>query len=394
MLCPRCKTEYENGDVFCANCGLDLRTAARTCPTCGARLETDDVFCANCGSKVEVTQTKEIPVTAKSTDVEEAETALTRQLIKEIASSFECSYLSPLSSLYHGGKKEKVGKSPINEALLQVILEPEKAFYLTGMTREKSYQKVLLINDGTYYRWIDEDGRVVITREESPWKFLESICTDVTQNVTEAEPSLVVLKQKQVEILKGIDALCQALTEMKVVPAFTTLTQLKSFLGSGEEITGQVRELSQQHFIKLIGYDNPVITIEARGQEIVRALVDYDVYYTIQVLTEGVDEYPSFHLLARGSRLYMLTNPENGEDIVVRTLDASGLRSLINWAWLADLTLEDIIPKMEATEKAAPAEPKDAKAAARTAPPSGFCPKCGAPLRPDASFCMKCGGKL
>ncbi len=384
MLCPGCKIEYRDGDIFCPGCGLDLRIAASICPVCGAQLKADDKFCPNCGSKVGVSASKEAQVAARPAGAEEAGTVLTREFIQQIADSFECNYLSPLSSLCHGKKKERVGESPIDEALLQVILKPEKAFYLTAMTREKSSQKGLLIKNGACYRWVDEDGRVVITREESSRKFLDSIRNDVTRNITEAESSLLMLKREQLDILKGVYSLCHALTEMKVVPAFTNMDQLKSLLGSSEEIIEQVRELSRQGLIRLIGYDNPIITIEARGEEIAGALVDYDVYYTIQVLTEGVDAYPSFHLLARGSRLYMVTNPNNGEDIIFRTLDASGFRSLIDWAWLADLAPENTAPGMESAEKTA--------AAAVTGDIS--CSQCGGMVRSDAAFCPNCGAKL
>ena len=56
LSCPKCQTGYESGDVFCANCGFDLRTAItespQTCPNCGEKIEEDDVYCANCGIKL------------------------------------------------------------------------------------------------------------------------------------------------------------------------------------------------------------------------------------------------------------------------------------------------------------------------------------------------------
>ncbi|MBA4395032.1 MAG: hypothetical protein C0407_15885 [Desulfobacca sp.] len=66
-------------------------------------------------------------------------------------------------------------------------------------------------------------------------------------------------------------------------------------------------------------------------------LEDYEVFYTLQVLAEGRDEFPSVYLILRTGQLYMISNPKNGDDVVVRTLNMADLRSLLSWMWIADL---------------------------------------------------------
>lgn len=49
--CPKCHTQAQSGDFFCAGCGFDLRTVTRICPFCSSVLQPDDEFCPNCGRR-------------------------------------------------------------------------------------------------------------------------------------------------------------------------------------------------------------------------------------------------------------------------------------------------------------------------------------------------------
>jgi hypothetical protein len=50
--CPGCRAEYAADDLFCSNCGFDLKMTTMLCPLCEKPVKPDDVFCANCGSKL------------------------------------------------------------------------------------------------------------------------------------------------------------------------------------------------------------------------------------------------------------------------------------------------------------------------------------------------------
>jgi hypothetical protein len=50
-LCPACKTRRQPEDLFCTNCGFDLRKIVKTCPQCSNELQSDDIFCPNCGRR-------------------------------------------------------------------------------------------------------------------------------------------------------------------------------------------------------------------------------------------------------------------------------------------------------------------------------------------------------
>ena len=46
MICPKCKTEVSDDDVFCPNCNLKL---IFTCPKCKSPTHIGPIRCENCG---------------------------------------------------------------------------------------------------------------------------------------------------------------------------------------------------------------------------------------------------------------------------------------------------------------------------------------------------------
>jgi hypothetical protein len=50
--CPGCRAEYASDDLFCSNCGFDLKMTTILCPLCEKPVKSDDLFCANCGNKI------------------------------------------------------------------------------------------------------------------------------------------------------------------------------------------------------------------------------------------------------------------------------------------------------------------------------------------------------
>lgn len=53
-ICPGCGAQIEEGNLFCANCGLSIQEYEAqfvgTCGVCGAKRVKDQVFCDICGS--------------------------------------------------------------------------------------------------------------------------------------------------------------------------------------------------------------------------------------------------------------------------------------------------------------------------------------------------------
>lgn len=53
-LCPRCRTPFQNGQMFCAVCGTPRPgTTGRICTKCGAKIEETQQFCPYCGTKAD-----------------------------------------------------------------------------------------------------------------------------------------------------------------------------------------------------------------------------------------------------------------------------------------------------------------------------------------------------
>lgn len=330
MICPRCNVTASAGNRFCVECGFDLRTAVTTCLACGAPFKSGDVFCAACGKRLGDKRVVEAVSAAEGT-------VLSHELIKEIASCYEFNTISPFSALDSAEKREKKGNLPVEGNLLDAILKPSKSFYLTASADNRLYQKILLGKDSTCFRWIDEDGRVVVNREKSPRDFIDYIYREISGGMSSNERSIVLLKREQILILKAINSLCQALSQTKLKTVFTTYDHLKQFLEADDGLKGQLDDLANDEMVRITGSGNPIITLGVKGDEIIKMLEEYDVFYTLQVLAEGREEFPSVTLTLRSSKLYMMSNPGNGDDVVVRTLDTANLRAVLNWMWTADL---------------------------------------------------------
>lgn len=280
-------------------------------------------------------------VSQETTAAEKIYTVLKHEEIKLIAESFEYNRLSPLSALHLSKKKGAEIKNPFATDVLEAILKPQKICDLTTLKQRQMVQKILLVKDSSFYRWIDEDGKVVISTEKNPRHFLDSIVGEIAATVSQSDRSVTLLKKEQIKILKGIYYLCQALIFLKVAVVFTTLGHLKSFLKAGDEMKGHVEELAQKGLIKCTGINDPIITLERMGEEIINVLENYDTFYHLQVMSEKSDEYPSLYLIARAGKLFMLSNPMDSDDVIIRTIDAAELRSILGWAWVTDLLSEN-----------------------------------------------------
>jgi hypothetical protein len=355
VICPECKKKAAEGDIFCVECGFDLRTTGASCPACGTPSVPGDAFCTTCGARLGPGQTFEaaqvktavrIPVNGEpgrpaaeksSTVVKVGETLLTHGLIREIAATHEYTALSPLSALDLAEKRESKIDVPLDSSLLDAILSPSRAFYLTARAGSELSQTILMVRDSTCCRWMDKDGAVTISRETRPRDFIDHLCGDIYRTLSGSQESTVILKREQILILKGINSLGQALPQTKLRTVFTTYDHLKRFLQLDDGLKGQLRELEKIEMVKITGTGNPIITLGLKGGEIVTMLENYDVFYTLQVLTEGRDEFPSVYLILKGGRLYLVSNPKNDGDVVVRTLDKAGLRAVLNWMWSAGL---------------------------------------------------------
>ncbi len=356
MICPKCKAKALAGDEFCVDCGFDLRTAATNCPSCGMPFAAGDVFCGACGTRLVQDRDREgdtkVKTRAKTAIAEKPEkpaneklpkfskakgTILSHKLIKEIASSHEYNNISPLSALNPSEKKKKKVDIPLDSSILDAILKPSKSFYLTARAGNKLYQKILMVKDSTCCRWEDEDGTVLVNREKNPRDFIDYIYSEISKIILDSEKSLVTIKREQILILKAINSFCQALTKTKVKTAFAVYDHLKQFLKADDGLKGRLDELAKDGMVRITGSDNPIITLGAKGQEIIEILENYDTFYTLQVLTEGRDEFPSINLLLKSGRLYMISNPKNDGYVLVRTLNAANLRAVLNWMWTSQI---------------------------------------------------------
>jgi hypothetical protein len=358
MMCPRCRTPVAQGDLFCTGCGFDLRTAGTCCAVCGAASVQGDSFCAACGTALEqpgVAQGTVGPkASASAAATEEAERpagkgpavcsgaggmVFTHGAIRDIAASYRCNTISPLSALNAAVSNSKSEPAPIDKDLLDGILTPSKAFYLTAGSGGTLSQSVLLTRDSVCWRWIDAQASVTVSREKRPREFISYVYAEISRGVTGVERSVITLTREQIVILKAVNSLGSALTRRKVRRVFTAYDQLERFLKADDSLRRQLDELASDRMVRIVGDGNPIIALEKAGDEIVNVLEDHDAFWNIQVLTEGRDEFPSVYLVRRDGRLYMISNPGNGDDVVVRSLDSAGLRSILNWMWTADPTL-------------------------------------------------------
>lgn len=51
-ICTNCKTENDNSNKFCKNCGAKLEKI-KICKKCNAKLDDDAKFCSNCGERID-----------------------------------------------------------------------------------------------------------------------------------------------------------------------------------------------------------------------------------------------------------------------------------------------------------------------------------------------------
>jgi hypothetical protein len=345
MFCPRCNAQSVTDDEFCAQCGLDLRTVSTYCPACGARSVSGDAFCAACGKRLvedglDDLQTRvKIAASERTAGISKAEgTALRHSLVGEIASSHEYNSLSPIAALGPADKKASKVAIPVAGDILDAILQPSKAFYFTATAGDRLYQEILLVKGPVYCRWTDAEGTVVISREKGPRDFIDHIYGEISREMAGGEKSIAILTREQILILKAVSSLGRTLAFTKIKSEFTSYEHLKHLLNTDDGLKGRLHDLARDGMVRIRGSGNPIITLQARGVEVVNALENYDAFSTLQVLTEGIDDFPSVYLTLSEGRLFMMSNPKNGDDVVVRTLDKAGLRSVLNWMWTASLT--------------------------------------------------------
>jgi hypothetical protein len=150
----------------------------------------------------------------------------------------------------------------------------------------------------------------------------------------------MTIRQESLKVLVAINILCRELSTIDQAAAFVTLSHLESFLDNKENLAAIVGELATQGFVRLIGQEDPLIVLEPKGEELFLLLNAYDRFFIIQVLAEGLSEYPSINFAARNDALYLITNDRVNGDLVIRGVDREGMRSLINWSWTSLLSAQ------------------------------------------------------
>lgn len=340
MLCPKCGSKYLEGARFCGQCGYDLSSGERTCPACKAAVLPGNRFCTHCGTRVE-----ESADSHSRSEIGEWTDALTLDQIRDLAAVSRYNALSPIAPFHDPAKKGGTGKILLDKDLLEPVLRPERAFYVTRMSPEGSFQKVLLIKGARSVLWTDEGGHVVISKGGNLKEFFETLVSEIGSGVTEGEQDLMVMTQDEIEVLKATEAFCESLEMIHVTPAFATKIQIGKFMDEGRELEPLLKSLLEKGLIRVLGRENSVIKMEEKGKQIAEALTDYDSFYSIVSLTEGSKEYPSIHLSSSRGRLYMLSNPKDGEHVLIRSIHPEGLRSILNWAWASGLSAAGMSPR-------------------------------------------------
>ena len=51
LICPKCKCQAENDELFCSKCGAKLDPASSFCKACGEERKNDEIFCKQCKDK-------------------------------------------------------------------------------------------------------------------------------------------------------------------------------------------------------------------------------------------------------------------------------------------------------------------------------------------------------
>ncbi|MBP7527535.1 MAG: hypothetical protein KA801_06410 [Syntrophorhabdaceae bacterium] len=300
--CPQCKAEYRDRDRFCMFCGKPLADAPK-----------------------------------------DGRIYLTQNDLAALAGSADYSSLSPLAP-YHAGA---VTSCPVtlDAAVSRAILSPKRAFYFIELTRDAFLQDVLLVSDGSCYRWSERDSAVTISREKSPRDFIGWTKQRLTASVTsEKELPLLSIRKESLKTLAAIAVLCRELSRVDKAASFITLSHLKSFLDGKEVSSEEIDYLAGNGFIRIMDDADPLIFLEEKGEELYLLLNEYDRYFIIQVLTGGEPDYPSFGLAARQGSACLITNPGGDADLVIRRADPEAIGSLINWAWTVHPLIETPVP--------------------------------------------------
>lgn len=65
LLCPTCKNQLSNNDVFCSECGSNVKSyihmaTLSNCPNCNNNIEQNDIFCSECGYNLKKYKESEI----------------------------------------------------------------------------------------------------------------------------------------------------------------------------------------------------------------------------------------------------------------------------------------------------------------------------------------------
>lgn len=323
MQCPQCKAVCENSDKFCMSCGFLLEGAGVRCPDCGNAVTQGGRFCPACGRDMKKTQYN-------------GHILLKQEELTATAGSHEYTALSPLAVYYQGpAEKEQIA---LETTLINAILNPSRAFYLMEITANSFRQDVLLVRDSSYFRWEEDDSGVSISREVSPRVFIAKIATRLEQYMLHENTSGISIRKEHMRVLVAVNVLCRELSTIDQAAVFITMTHLEAFLGSNEGLPAAIEDLSQQGFVRLIGNTDPLIVLEPKGEELYLILNAYDRFFIIQVLAEGVSEYPSINFAARKGALYLIANSRESGDLVVRGLDREGMCSMINWSWISTLS--------------------------------------------------------
>jgi hypothetical protein len=289
------------------------------CPRCNVEYQREERFCMHCGSTLVGT--------------EEGHLFLAPADLAALAGSNEYSPLSPLAPHYAGPVRDcGVSLAP---PLKDAVLSPTRAFYLMEISRDAFAQEVLLVRDGARYHWSEGDSGASIREVAAPRDFLDEVRGRLVPSVSgrDAWPLITVTKTS-LQVLTGVAVLCRDLSRLGKAASFVTLSHLEAFLGR-QVPAGQIAELTGEGLVKTLGDDDPVIVLEARGEELYLLLNEYERYFIIQVLTSGALDYPSLGIAVRDRTACLITNPSGGADIVVRGLDPDAITSLVNWAWTA-----------------------------------------------------------
>jgi hypothetical protein len=254
-----------------------------------------------------------------------------------IAGSHPYTPLSPLAPYYQGPVKMKM--ATLEPSALNAVLRPDRAFFLIELTRDSFRQDVLLIRDSSCYRWEEAASGVSLSKETSPRGFIGRTTKLLAGYSSKGNTSLMSIKTKSLKTLAAVVVLCRNLSTIHRAASFITISHLESFIGTGEGLPGEIKDLSQQGFIRCIGAEEPLIVLDKKGDELFLLLNEYERYFIIQILTDGIPDYPSLNFAARKGSLYLLTNPKGSDCLVIRRVDSEGISSLINWAWTTSVSV-------------------------------------------------------